>query len=225
MPALVSRNGSLFDPERFLSTSGVGKEIQSFSKKQIIFAQGDRADSVFYIRNGKARLTVVAKSGKEATIAILGRGDYFGEGCLEKQPLRKCSATALTDCSMLRITKEAMLEALHEEGFSSVFLSYLLRRNIRYEEDLVDQLFNSSEQRLARVLLLLSQLDQRQGSPGAALRISQETLAQMVGTTRSRVNFFMNRFRKLGFIECNNGLRVRSSIAKVFSTTKRADAA
>ena len=225
MPALVSRNGSLFDPEKFLSTSGLGKEIQSFSKKQIIFAQGDPADSVFYIRNGKVRLTVVAKSGKEATIAILGRGDYFGEGCLEKQPLRKCSATALTDCWMLRITKEAMLEALHEEGFSSVFLSYLLRRNIRYEEDLVDQLFNSSEQRLARVLLLLSQLDQRQGSPGAALRISQETLAQMVGTTRSRVNFFMNRFKKLGFIEYNNGLRVRGSIAKVFSTAKRADAA
>ena len=225
MPALVSSNGSLFDPEKFLSASGTGKEIQSFSKKQTIFAQGDRADSVFYICNGKVGLAVVAKSGKEATIAILGKGDYFGESCLEQQPLRKCSATALTDGSMLRITKEAMFEALREEGFSSAFLSYLLRRNIRYEEDLVDQLFNSSEQRLARVLLLLSRLDQRQGSPDAALRLSQETLAQMVGTTRSRVNFFMNRFKKLGFIEYNHGLHVRSSIAKVFSTTKRADAA
>lgn len=224
MPALVSRNGSLFDPEEFLSTSGAGKGIQTFSKKQTIFTQGDRAESVFYIRNGKVRLTVVAKSGKEATIAILGKGDYFGEGCLEKQPVRKCSATALTDCSMLRITKEAMLEALREERFSSAFLSYLLRRNIRYEEDLVDRLFNSSEQRLARVLLLLSQLDQRQGSPDA-LKISQETLAQMVGTTRSRVNFFMNRFKKLGFVEYNHGLHVRSSIARVFSTAKRADAA
>lgn len=226
MPALVSaRNGSLFDPEKFLSTSGKGKEIQSFSKKQIIFAQGDRADSVFYIRNGKVRLTVVAKTGKEATIAILGKGDYFGESCLEKQPVRKCSATALTDCSMLRITKEAMFGALREERFSSAFLSYLLRRNIRYEEDLVNQLFNSSEQRLAWILLLLSRLDQQQGSPGVALRISQETLAQMVGTTRSRVNFFMNRFKKLGFVEYNHGLYVRSSIARVFSAAKRADAA
>ncbi len=205
-----------FDPGKFLSSSHGDRENLSFRKRQVIFAQGDRADAVYYIRKGKVRLSVVANNGKEATIAILEEGDYFGEGCLAKQPLRICCASALSDCSLVRISKQSMLEVLrHARGFANMFLSYVLRRNIRYEEDLADQLFSSSEKRLARILLLLSHFDEEHGAKKGVLKISQETLAQMVGTTRPRVNLFMNRFRKLGFIEYNSELRVHRSLLKV----------
>jgi CRP/FNR family cyclic AMP-dependent transcriptional regulator len=189
-----------------------------FQKKQSIFAQGDACDAVFYIQKGKVRLTVVSETGKEATIGILSNGDFFGEGCLAGQPLRMASATAMTDCDLLRIEKKAMMEALHREhALSDMFVAYLLGRNIRYEEDLVDQLFNSSEKRLARILLLLAHFG-KEGVPEAVVpKISQETLAEMVGTTRSRVSFFMNRFRKLGFVDYNggSGLQVHSSLLNV----------
>jgi CRP-like cAMP-binding protein len=187
-----------------------------FPKKQTIFSQGDNADAVFYVQTGKVKLTVVSKTGKEATIGILGEGDFFGEGSLAGQVLRMGSATALTDCSILRIDKNSMVKALHREHeVSDMFVTYLLARNIRYEEDLVDQLFNSSEKRLARILLLLAHFG-KEGIPEAVVpKISQETLAEMIGTTRSRVSFFMNRFRKLGFIHYNGGLQVHSSLLHV----------
>jgi CRP/FNR family transcriptional regulator, cyclic AMP receptor protein len=205
-----------FDPKTFLSTIDGGRKIAAFRKKQTIFPQGSPSDAVFYIQRGKVRLTVVSKGGKEATIGILNEGDFFGEGCLTGQPLRLGSATALTECSLMRIEKKAMMEVLHKEHtFSDMFVGYLLTRNIRYEEDLVDQLFNSSEKRLARVLLLLAHFG-KEGKPEVAIpKISQETLAEMVGTTRARVNFFMNRFRKLGFIRYNGKLEVHSSLLNV----------
>jgi CRP-like cAMP-binding protein len=188
-----------------------------FPNKQAIFAQGDAADAVFYVQMGKVRLTVVSKIGKEATIGILGEGDFFGEGALAGQALRMGSAIAMADCAILRIDKKAMMAALHREhAFSDLFVAYLLARNIRYEEDLVDQLFNSSEKRLARVLLLLAHFG-KEGVPDTVVpRISQETMAEMIGTTRSRVSFFMNRFRKLGFVNYGeNGLQVHSSLLNV----------
>ena len=187
-----------------------------FPKKQGIFVQGDTADAVFYIQTGKVKLTVVSQPGKEATIGILGEGDFFGEACLAGQPLRMLTATAMTDCSVLRIDKKAMMEALHREHeLSDLFVAYLLARNVRYEEDLVDQLFNSSEKRLARILLLLAHFG-KEGKPESVVpKISQEMLAEMIGTTRSRVSFFMNRFRKLGFIHYNGGLQVHSSLLSV----------
>ncbi len=190
------------------------------SRKQGIFAQGDASDSVFYIQKGKVRLTVVSKTGKEATIGILNEGNFFGEGSLAGQALRMGSAAAMTDCQLLRIEKRAMMEALHREhAFSDMFVAYLLSRNIRYEEDLVDQLFNSSEKRLARVLLMLAHFG-KEGVPETVVpKISQGTLADMVGTTRSRVSFFMNRFRKMGFIHyaggVEGGLQVHSSLLNV----------
>ena len=189
----------------------------SCPKKQAIFAQGEAADTVFYIQAGKVLLTVVSESGKEATLGILGEGEFFGEGGLAGQPLRMGFATAMTDCELLQIDKKTMVLALHREhAFSDLFVAYLLGRNIRYEEDLVDQLFNSSEKRLARVLLLLSHFG-KEGVPVEVIpKISQETLAEMVGTTRSRVNFFMNRFRKLGFVDYGgDGLQVHSSLLNV----------
>jgi CRP-like cAMP-binding protein len=205
-----------FDPNTFLATIGEGRKLVSVPKKQTIFAQGDEADSVFYIQKGKVRLTVVSKTGKEATIAIVGEGNFFGEGSLAGQVRRMGSAAAMTPCELLRVDKKAMMEALHREhAFSDMFVAYLLARNIRYEEDLVDQLFNSSEKRLARILLLLARFG-KEGQPEAVVpKISQETLAEMVGTTRSRVSFFMNRFRKLGFIHYNGGLQVHSSLLNV----------
>ena len=189
-----------------------------FPKKQAIFAQGDAADTIFYIQEGKVRLTVVSDVGKEATLGILGEGDFFGEGGLAGQPLRMGSATAMTDCELLQIDKKAMMLALHREHtFSDLFVAYLLARNIRYEEDLVDQLFNSSEKRLARILLLLAHFG-KEGVPQTVIpKISQETLADMIGTTRSRVSFFMNKFRKLGFVDYNggSGLQVHSSLLNV----------
>jgi CRP/FNR family cyclic AMP-dependent transcriptional regulator len=186
-------------------------------KKQTIFAQGDPSDAVFYIQNGKVKLTVVSNDGKEATIGILSEGDFFGEGCLAAQSRRMGSATALTDAAVLRIEKSAMMRVLHREHtLSDMFVAYLLARNIRFEEDLVDQLFNSSEKRLARILLLLAYFG-KEGTPETVVpKIGQETLAEMVGSTRSRVSFFMNRFRKLGFIDYNSeGLQVHSSLLNV----------
>jgi CRP/FNR family transcriptional regulator, cyclic AMP receptor protein len=193
-----------------------GGKLYRFPKKQTIYAQGVARDAVFYIQKGKVRLTVVSKNGKEATIGILNPGDFFGEGGLAGQPLRMGAATAMTDCELMRIEKKAMMEALHREHtLSDIFTAYLLGRNIRYEADLVDQLFNSSEKRLARILLLLANFG-KEGRPETVVpKISQETLAEMVGTTRSRVSFFMNRFRKLGFIDYNGGLEVHSSLLNV----------
>ena len=207
-----------FDSKTFLSTIDSGRKIVAFAKKQTIFVQGDPSDTVFYIQKGKIKLTVVSQIGKEATIGILNEGDFFGEGCLTGQPLRLCSATAITDCSVMRIDKKSMIEVLHREHeFSDMFVAFLLTRNIRYEEDLVDQLFNSSEKRLARILLLLAHFG-KEGVPEIVIpKISQESLAEMVGTTRSRVSFFMNRFRKLGFIDYQTGdeLQVHSSLLNV----------
>jgi CRP/FNR family cyclic AMP-dependent transcriptional regulator len=214
MPAMKKRD---FDPEQFLATIGQGRKVTSFPKKQTIFTQGNAADAVFYIQRGKVRLTVVSTIGKEATLGILNEGDFFGEGCLAGQPLRMGSATAITDCELMRIDKKAMMLALHQEHtLSDLFTAYLLGRNIRYEEDLVDQLFNSSEKRLARTLLLLAHFG-KEGVPETVVpRISQETLGEMVGTTRSRVSFFMNRFRKLGFIDYGDGgLQVHSSLLNI----------
>ena len=205
-----------FDPIAFLATIGVGRKFVFFPSKETLFAQGDPADAVFYIQTGKVRLTVVSKTGKEATIGILGDGEFCGEGALAGQSLRMGSATAMTDCAILRIDRKAMMEALHRQHeLSDLFVAYLLSRNIRYEEDLVDQLFNSSEKRLARILLLLAQFG-KEGTPETVVpKISQEILAEMIGTTRSRVSFFMNRFRKFGFIHYNGGLQVHSSLLNV----------
>jgi CRP-like cAMP-binding protein len=212
--ATKSRN---FDPSEFLASIGDGRRVVSVAKKQSVFAQGDAADAVFYIMEGKVRLTVVSKIGKEATLGMLSEGEFFGEGGLAGQSLRMGSATAMTDCQLLRIDKKAMMLALHREHkFSDLFVAYLLARNIRYEEDLVDQLFNSSEKRLARLLLLLAHFG-KEGVPETVIpKISQETLAEMIGTTRSRVSFFMNRFRKLGFVDYgDSGLKVHSSLLNV----------
>jgi len=213
--ALVRPNA--LEQRKLLATICAGGKLMSLRKRQIIFTQGDAADAVFYIQQGKVRLTVVSKSGKEATIAISGEGDFFGEASLTGQRLRMESATAMTDCKLLRIAKKSMMLALHREPtFSDLFVSYLLARNIRYEQDLVDQLFNSSEKRLARILLLLGHFG-KEGVPETVIpNVSQETLAEMVGTTRSRVSFFMNRFRELGFVDYGgNGLQVHSSLLNV----------
>ena len=217
-PPRAPKNVREFDAQEFLATIGEGRKVVTFSKKQTIFAQGNAADAVFYIQEGKVRLTVVSKIGKEATLGILSEGEFFGEGGLAGQLLRMGSATAMTDCELLRIDKKAMMLALHREHtFSDLFVAYLLARNIRYEEDLVDQLFNSSEKRLARLLLLLAHFG-KEGAPETVIpKMSQETLAEMIGTTRSRVSFFMNRFRMLGFIGYNGGsaLQVHSSLLNV----------
>ena len=207
-----------FDPKKFLATIGEGRKVVVFPKKQTIFTQGDAADAIFYIQKGKVRLTVVSKAAKEAPLGILNEKEFFGEGGLAGQPLRMGSATALTECELLRIDKKAMMLALHREHtFSDLFVAYLLARNIRYEEDLVDQLFNSSEKRLARILLLLAHFG-KEGAPQTVIpKISQETLAEMIGTTRSRVSFFINRFRELGFLdyEGGSGLQVHSSLLNI----------
>lgn len=216
-PVLAIKKSREFDPNTFLATSGEGRNNLTFGRKQGIFAQGDTADAVFYIQEGRVKLTIVSKVGREATIGILRDGNFFGEGALAGQTLRMSSAAAMTDCEVQRIDKKAMMDALHREPeFSKLFVAYLLARNVRYEEDLVDQLFNSSEKRLARVLLLLANFG-NEGVPQTVVpKISQESLAEMIGTTRSRVSFFMNRFRKLGFVDYSSGaeggLRVHSSL-------------
>ena len=202
--------------KKFLANIGEGRKLVRVPKKDRVYAQGDTCDAIFYIKKGKIKLTVVSQGGKEATIAILNPTDFFGEGCLTAQSLRTASATAMTECELMRIENKAMQSALHREHeLSDMFVAYLLGRNIRYEEDLVDQLFNSSEKRLARILLLLARFG-KDGKPEKVIpKISQETLAEMVGTTRSRVSFFMNRFRKLGFIKYNGELEIHTSLLNV----------
>jgi CRP/FNR family cyclic AMP-dependent transcriptional regulator len=202
--------------DKFLATIGDGRTIVRVRKKERVYAQGDACDTVFYIQKGRVRLTVVSKNGKEATIAILQATDFFGEGCLTAQSLRLGAATAMSDCELMRIGKTAMTSALHSQpALSELFVAYLLARNIRYEADLVDQLFNSSEKRLARILLLLAHFGKEGKREKVIPKMSQEMLAEMVGTTRSRVSFFMNRFRKLGFINYNGEIEVHSSLLSV----------
>jgi CRP/FNR family cyclic AMP-dependent transcriptional regulator len=212
-----ARSKGDFDPAVFLANIGEGRKAMVFRKKQPIFSQGDSADAIFYLQTGKVRLTVVSNTGKEATIGIMSDGSFFGEGSLAGQDVRMGSATAMTDCAILRIEKKAMMLSLHREhALSDVFVAYLLGRNIRYEEDLVDQLFNSSEKRLARVLLMLARFGKEEISEAVIPKISQETLAEMVGTTRARVSFFMNRFRKLGFVDYGGGsLQVHCSLLDI----------
>jgi CRP/FNR family cyclic AMP-dependent transcriptional regulator len=214
---LATKRKHVFDPKSFLASVGEGRKIVAVAKKQTIYAQGAVCDAVFYIQSGTVRLTVVARDGKEATIGILNPGDFFGEGGLAGQSRRMGAAAAMTECELMRIDKKTMMLALHQEhALSDMFTAYLLGRNIRYEADLVDQLFNSSEKRLARILLLLSRFGKESKAEAVIAKISQETLAEMVGTTRSRVNFFMNRFRKLGFVDyCGSGLEVHSSLLNV----------
>jgi CRP/FNR family transcriptional regulator, cyclic AMP receptor protein len=214
---LKAKSQRKFDPQAFLATIGEGRKILAFGQGDAIFAQGGLTDAVFYVQKGKIKLTVVSEKGKEATVGILGEGSFFGEGGLAGQPVRLCSASAMTDCTILRIDKRVMVDALrHEHSFSDLFVTHLLARNIRYEADLVDQLFNSSEKRLARILLLLAHFGKDDKPEIVIPKISQESLAEMVGTTRSRVSFFMNRFRKLGFVDYDdNGMQVHSSLLNV----------
>ena len=213
---MISVEDTPFDPKDFLTNTGEGRTIAEYSKNQNVFSQGDIAASVFYIQKGKVKVTIVSEYGKEAVVAILGNDEFCGEGCLAGQPKRIASATALTECEIMRIEKGAIVRALHDEPeFSQLFLEHLLARTIRVEEDLVDQLFNSSEKRLARALLLLANFG-KDGRPEPLItKVSQETLAEMIGTTRSRVNFFMNKFRKLGFISYNGTMEVHSSLLSV----------
>jgi CRP/FNR family cyclic AMP-dependent transcriptional regulator len=205
-----------FDPKLFLASAGKGRTLADYKKNHAIFLQGDAADALFYIQKGKIKLTVVSTQGKEAVVALLGAGDFFGEGCLAGQSVRMASASSMSDCSILRMEKGVVIRLLRDQpSFSELLLHHLLSRNIRIEEDLVDQLFNSSEKRLARVLLLLANFG-KEGKPELVIpKISQETLAEIVGTTRSRVSFFMNRFRKMGFIEYNGEIHVHKSLLNV----------
>ena len=205
-----------FDPNNFLAKIGEGRTISKYQQGETVFSQGAIADSVFYVQEGKVKVTVVSDRGKEAVVAILGPDEFCGEGCLSGQPKRIASATALTGCEIMRIEKDAIVCALHDEpAFSELFLAHILKRTIRVEEDLVDQLFNSSEKRLARALLLLANFG-KEGKPEPLIgKVSQETLADMIGTTRSRVSFFMNKFRRLGFISYNGTIEVHSSLLSV----------
>jgi CRP/FNR family cyclic AMP-dependent transcriptional regulator len=210
------RNKVLFDPKKFLAKVGDGKTILTYQKNRIVFSQGEVADAVFYIQRGNIKLIVVSEQGKEAVIAILGPGHFFGEGCLNGHPMRIATASTIDDCVITRLEKSTMIAAIHNEPeFSELFMSYLLTRNSRVEEDLIDQLFNSSEKRLARLLLLLANFG-KEGRPEPIVgKFSQETLAEMIGTTRSRVSNFMNKFRNLGFINYNGGIEVHSSLLNV----------
>ena len=205
-----------FDPKAFLAKVGDGRSIVRYHKDEMVFSQGDPADAVFYIQKGKAKVTVVSEQGKEAVVAIVGVNDFFGEACLAGQTQRVAAVCAMTDAVIVRLEKEAIVRVIHEEpAFSEMFIAHLLARTIRVEADLVDQLFNSSEKRLARLLLLLANFG-KQGKPEPVIaKISQETLAEMIGTTRSRVSFFMNKFRQLGFIHYNGGIEVHSSLLNV----------
>jgi CRP/FNR family transcriptional regulator, cyclic AMP receptor protein len=215
-PKIKSKAKLAFDVQGFLDSAGVARKVTEFNKKQAIFSQGDPARNVLYIQKGGVRLSVVNETGKEAVVAILEPGDFFGEGCLAGQPIRMGSATAIAPTTVLVIEKKEMIRVLHaEHAFSDRFITYMLSRNIRVEEDLVDQLFNSSEKRLARTLLLLARYGKEDKPQKVLAKISQETLAEMVGTTRSRVNFFMNKFRKLGFIKYNGGLHIDTSLLSV----------
>jgi CRP/FNR family transcriptional regulator, cyclic AMP receptor protein len=213
----VSKKVLKFDVRTFLSRTGLGRTILQYPANRVIFAQGNPADAVFYIQKGRAKLTVVSQQGKEATVALLTEGDFLGESCITSdQPLRTTSALAITDCSVLKIEKEVMLDVLHKEHeFSDLLVAFLVVRNSQIQADLVDQLFNSAEKRLARALLLLTRFGKEDRLEPVLPKISHEALAEIVGTTRARVTFFMNRFRKLGFIDYNGGLEVRSTLLDV----------
>ncbi len=214
-----SAKGALFDPAKFLATAALGRDIFTYSKKSIIFAQGDDADSVFYIKKGKVKVSVVSKQGKEAVVAILGPDEFAGDGCLIGQPKRLATASAMTECEAMRVDKSEIQRVLQgEPEFSHMFVAHILARNARVEEDLVDQLFNSTEKRLARVLLLLANFGKEGRTEPFLAKISQETLAEMIGTTRSRVSHFMNKFRQLGFIDYNGHLEVHNSLVGVLLT-------
>lgn len=220
----LNRAGSLsrprvkpsFNPKLFLAKIGAGRSLADYQKNKRVFSQGDRAEAIFYIQTGRVKLTVISHQGKEAVVAILGPGDFFGEGCLAGQLIRMATAVAMSKCSIMRLDKTEIIRLLHDEpAFSELFVQHLLSRNIRVEEDLVDQLFNSSEKRLARVLLQLANFGKDARPEPVIPKMSQETLAEIIGTTRSRVSFFMNRFRKLGFIHYNGELQVHSSLLNV----------
>jgi CRP/FNR family cyclic AMP-dependent transcriptional regulator len=217
----MRRRKARFDPNIFLAKVGKGKTVSNYLKDQIVFSQGEVADAVFYIQQGKVKLTVVSEQGKEAVVAMLGPGHFFGEGCLNGHPLRIATTRAVDKCLITRLEKATMLATIHNESeFSELFMSYLLTRNSRIEEDLIDQLFNSSEKRLARLLLLLANFG-KEGRPEPIVgKYSQETLAEMIGTTRSRVSFFMNKFRKMGLIEYNGKLEVHNSLLNVVLNDK-----
>jgi len=205
-----------FDAEAFLDSAGVSKKASAYEPLAVIFSQGDPGDTVMYIQKGAVRLSVLSHAGKEAIVGMLGPGDFLGEGALAGQPIRMGTATAVSATSLLVVPKKQMIQLLHDaKGFSDRFIEYMLQRNIRIEEDLVDQLFNSSEKRLARTLLLLARYGKEDKPQGVLPKLSQEMLAEMIGTTRSRVNFFMNKFRKLGFIEYNGGLKINTSLLSV----------
>jgi CRP/FNR family cyclic AMP-dependent transcriptional regulator len=212
------RQAAGFDAKAFLTKASTGRSVSAYRKKQVVFSQGDPADAVFYVEKGQVMLTVVSERGKSAVVAMLGPGDFFGEGCLAGQPLRMATAVATTEVSVVRVERQAMIALLHEGSvFSERFMAHLLARNVRFEEDLVDQLFNSSEKRLARVLLLLARFGKEGGTEPVIPKVSQEVLAEMVGTTRPRINTFMNKFRKLGFIDYNGGagLHIHSSLLNI----------
>ena len=205
-----------FNAQAFLDTAGVARRVKEFKKAEVVYSQGDAATSIMYLQAGGVKLSVVNEVGKEAVVAILEPGDFFGEGCLAGQSVRMGTATAITPSAVLDIEKSEMFKVLHEQhAFSDRFLTFMLARNIRIEEDLIDQLFNSSEKRLARTLLLLARYGKEDQPQGVLPKVSQETLAEMVGTTRSRINFFMNKFRKLGFIKYNGGLQINTSLLTV----------
>jgi CRP-like cAMP-binding protein len=210
---MASKRKTMFDPSAFLAQAGAGRTVAAFRKASVIFSQGEAADAVFFIQKGKIKLTVVSEQGKEAVVAVLGVGEFCGEGCLAGQSRRMATASAMSECEIMRLEKPAMLRVLHAEPrFSEMFVSYLLTRTIKVEEDLVDQLFNSSEKRLARALLLLANFGKEGRPEPIATKVSQEMLAEMIGTTRSRVSFFMNKFRKLGLISYNGHIEVHNSL-------------
>jgi CRP-like cAMP-binding protein len=213
---MAQKTKTAFDPKIFLATVNHGRTVSLYAKDAVVFRQAGPADAVFYIRKGKIKIVVASKQGKEAVVAVLGPGEFFGEGCLIGQPLRLATARAMVESEVLRVGKAEMIRVLHDEpAFGEVFMAHLLTRNSRVEEDLADQLFNSSEKRLARTLLLLANFGKEGAPQPIATKISQETLAEIIGTTRPRVNAFMNKFRKLGFIDYNGHLRVHSSLLTV----------
>lgn len=212
----MSAKKEAFNAQAFLDSAGVARKVKEFKKAELVYSQGDAAKNVMYVQEGGVKLSVVNEVGKEAVVAILGPGDFFGEGCLAGQSVRMGTATAVTHSTVLVIEKSEMFKVLHEQhDLSDRFISFMLARNIRIEEDLVDQLFNSSEKRLARTLLLLARYGKEDQPHGLLPKVSQETLAEMIGTTRSRVNFFMNKFRKLGFIKYNGGIEINTSLLSV----------
>lgn len=216
MPKIKSRKKPIFDVETYLNTAGIARKIVNYRKGQVIYSQGEPGRCVLYLQEGGVKLTITSSNGKEAIIALLYPGDFFGEGCIAGQPLRTATASAVEPATALMIGKQEMIRVIHQEHqFSDRFVSHMLKRNVRVEEDLADQLFNSSEKRLARTLLLVARYGKKAQPEKIVAKISQESLAEMVGTTRSRVSFFMNKFRKLGYIKYNGGLQINSSLLRV----------